>query len=127
MGYNITKKVNLSFEETISRLTAALQHEGFGILTEIDLKSKFKEKLNQDFRKYKIFGACNPQLAFEAISKEPNIGVMLPCNVLVQESEKGTEVSAINPMESIGVVGGDQLTPIASRVTDKLKAALEQI
>ncbi len=128
MTYDISKSVSTSFEDTVDRVTSELQKEGFGIITEIDLKSKFSEKLGKDFRKYKILGACNPKLAFEAIQKESHIGVMLPCNVLVQEHESGeVEVSAINPMQSIGVVGNPDLTLLAKDVTSKLKSALERI
>jgi uncharacterized protein (DUF302 family) len=81
--YAMSKSVSMSFNETVNRLSSELQREGFGIITEIDLKSKFREKLGTDFRNYKILGACNPKLAYEAIQKESHIGVMLPCNVLV--------------------------------------------
>ena len=128
MRYEISKSVKTKFEETIERLTKELENEGFGIITEIDLKSKFKEKLNKDFRNYKILGACNPKLAYDAIQKEDRIGVMLPCNVVVQEHEGGkVEVSAINPLESIAVVGNDELNPLAKEVSEKLKAVLERI
>lgn len=128
MAYDISKTVETSFEETVDHITTELQNEGFGIITEIDLKSKFKEKLSKDFRNYKILGACNPKIAFEAIQKESHIGVMLPCNVLVQEHENGkVEVSAINPMQSIGVAGNPELNAMAQQVTEKLKAALDRI
>lgn len=128
MTYDISKIVSMSFKDTVDRITSELQKEGFGIITEIDLKSKFREKLGKDFRNYKILGACNPKLAFEAIQKESHIGVMLPCNVLVQEHESGeVEVSAINPMQSIGVAGNPELTSLAEDVTNKLKSALEKI
>ena len=98
------------------------------MITEIDLKSKFKEKLSKEFRNYSILGACNPALAYEAVQKDSHIGVMLPCNVLVQEHENGSvEVSAINPMQSIGIVGNQELEALAREVTSKLEAALEQI
>jgi len=128
MAYDISKTVNTSFQETIDHVTSELQEEGFGIITSIDLKSKFKEKLGKDFRNYTILGACSPKLAFEAIQKESHIGVMLPCNVLIQEHENGTvEVSAINPMQSIGVAGNPELNSLAEEVTKKLKAALEKV
>lgn len=128
MTYDISRIVQTSFEETIDHVTKELQEEGFGIITEIDLKAKFKEKLSKDFRNYKILGACNPKLAYDAIQKESHIGVMLPCNVLVQEHDDGkVEVSAINPMQSIGVVGNPELEVMATQVTKKLKAALDRI
>ena len=128
MTYDISKTVTTSFNETVDRITSELQKEGFGIITEIDLRSKFKEKLGKDFRNYKILGACNPKLAFEAVQKESHIGVMLPCNVLVQEHDNGrVEVSAINPMQSIGIVGNPELNALATEVTAKLKSALDRI
>ena len=103
MNYNISKKVDSNFQDTISKVTNELQNEGFGIITEIDLQNKFKEKLGIDFRNYKILGACNPAMAYMAIEIEDKIGTMLPCNIVVQEHENGeVEVSAINPMSSIG-------------------------
>jgi uncharacterized protein (DUF302 family) len=128
MTFEISRRVDTRFQETIDHVTAELQKEGFGIITEIDLKEKFKEKLGKDFRDYKILGACNPKLAYEAIQKESHIGVMLPCNILVQEHEDGkVEVTAINPMQSIGVVGNPELQSMAKQVSDKLKAALDRI
>lgn len=128
MTYEISKKVTGSFSEIVNRVTSELQKEGFGIITEIDLKAKFSEKLGKDFRNYKILGACNPKLAYEAIEKESHIGVMLPCNVLVQEHASGeVEVSAINPMQSIGVVGNPELSTLAEDVSNRLKSALDRI
>lgn len=128
MDYAITRTVKTNFQDTIDRLTSVLKDEGFGIITEIDLKSKFKEKLDKDFRNYKILGACNPKIAYEAIQKESRIGVMLPCNVLVQEHDDGkVEVSAINPMQSIGVIGNSEIDGMATQVSKKLKAALDRI
>lgn len=128
MTYNIIRNVKTSFDETVARVTTELQKEGFGIITEIDLKSKFKEKLGKDFRNYTILGACNPKIAFEAVQNESHIGVMLPCNVLVQEHEGGeVEVSAINAMQSIGVVGNPELNTLAEDVSKRLKSALDRI
>ncbi|HEU4902623.1 MAG TPA: DUF302 domain-containing protein, partial [Flavisolibacter sp.] len=98
MNYTISKKLDKDFDAAVQALTAALKNEGFGVITEVDLQEKFKEKLNVDFRRYTIFGACNPALAYEAVQLEPAIGVMLPCNVLVQEGvDGGVEISAVNP------------------------------
>lgn len=128
MSYNLSKKVEGTFNDTINKVTDELKKEGFGIISEIDLKEKFKEKLNVDFRNYKILGACNPALAFKAIQLEDKIGIMLPCNILVQEHENGeVEVSAINPLASIGAVNNERLTSIAEEVTSKLKVAIENI
>lgn len=128
MNYNISKNVSGAFNDIVSRVTSELQKEGFGIITEIDMKAKFSEKLGKDFRNYKILGACNPELAYQAIEKESQIGVMLPCNVLVQEHANGeVEVSAINPMQSIGVVNNQELDGIAAQASDKLRAALDRL
>lgn len=128
MSYNISKKVEGSFDDTVNKVTEELKKEGFGIISEIDLKEKFKEKLNVDFRNYKILGACNPALAFKAIQQEDKIGTMLPCNILIQEHENGeVEVSAINPLASIGAVNNESLQSIAAEVTGKLRVAIENI
>jgi uncharacterized protein (DUF302 family) len=128
MSYNISKQVSGSFKDTINKVTEELKKEGFGIITEVDLKDKFKEKLNLDFRNYTILGACNPRLAYEAVQQEDKIGVMLPCNVLVQEHTDGrVEVSAINPLTSIGAVKNNNLENLASQVSDKLKKAIDNI
>ena len=128
MSYNISKKVEGTFEDTINKVTEELKKEGFGIISEIDLKEKFKEKLNVDFRNYKILGACNPALAFKAIQQEDKIGTMLPCNILVQEHENGeVEVSAINPLASIGAVNNESLQSIAEEVTGRLKVVIENL
>lgn len=128
MSYNTSKTLNCSFDEAISKVSASLQTEGFGIITEIDLKNKFKEKLGIDFRNYKILGACNPKLAYQAIEKEPNIGVMLPCNILVQEHlAGGIEVTAINPMETMAGVPNEQLKPLAEDVSQKLKNVINSL
>lgn len=128
MNYTINKKVNKSFEQAVEDVTAELKKEGFGVITEIDLKEKFKDKLDVDFRKYTILGACNPALAYKAIQQEPSIGVMLPCNVLVQETENGAvEISAINPLSSIGATENSNLQSLAREVSDKLQAVIERM
>lgn len=128
MNYTINKKVNTSFEQAVEDVTAELKKEGFGVITEIDLKEKFKDKLDVDFRKYTILGACNPALAYKAIQQEPSIGVMLPCNVLVQETENGAvEISAINPLSSIGATENSNLQSLAREVSDKLQAVIERM
>ncbi len=128
MSYNISKKLDGTFDEAIKKVTEELKKEGFGIISEIDFKEKFKEKLNVDFRNYKILGACNPSLAYKAIQQEDNIGIMLPCNILVQEHETGgVEVSAINPLESIGAVKNANLQSIAAEVSGKLKSVIEHL
>src|SRR5687768_6892172 len=124
MSYNISKKVEGTFEDVITKVTEELKNEGFGIISEIDLKDKFKEKLNVDFRNYKILGACNPSLAYKAIQQEDKIGTMLPCNILVQEHDTGgVEVSAINPLESMG--HNASLQSIAAEVSGKLSSVID--
>lgn len=125
MEYSINKKVNKNFNDAVESVTAELKKEGFGIITEIDLKDKFKEKLDIDFRNYKILGACNPAMGHKAILQEDKIGVMLPCNVLVQERENGeVEVAAVNPLSSIGAVENEGLKSMAAEIGERLKKAI---
>ena len=129
MAYYISRKLKMPFGEVLSKITQTLQQQGFGIITTIDLKETFKKKLNTDFRNYTIIGACNPQFAYNAISLESHIGVMLPCNVVIQEHENGeVEVSAINPIETVG--RGDNNTPLrdlAAAVSDRLRKAVDDL
>lgn len=128
MAYHNTKKVSTSFDETIVQVTEELKKEGFGILTEIDVKETLKKKLDVDFRKYRILGACNPPLAYRALSEEENIGVMLPCNVIVQQMENGSvQVSAINPMESMKAVANPNLEEVAKTVSEKLANVINNL
>ena len=128
MDYTISKTIHRSFNEAIDSIAIELKKEGFGIITEVDLKEKFKEKLGVDFRNYKILGACNPSIANRAVQIEDKIGVMLPCNILVQEKENGdVEVSAINPVKTIGVVNNRNLDAIAIEVSEKLNRALDNV
>ena len=126
MSYYFSKKVTGSFEEVIHQVTDALSKEGFGILTEIDIKATLKKKLGEDFYNYKILGACNPPFAYKALLAEDKIGTMLPCNVIVQEKEPGTvEVSAVNPVASMEAVLNKDLHKIAAEVQEKLKKVIE--
>ena len=128
MNYYNTKLVNLSFENAITKIVDELKKEGFGILTEIDVKETLKKKLDVDFRKYKILGACNPPFAYKALQVENKIGTMLPCNVIIQETEDGeVEVSTINPLVSMQTVKNHQLEVVAAQVSDKLKKVLEAV
>jgi uncharacterized protein (DUF302 family) len=128
MSYHISKKVKSDFDKTLYRVTEALEKEGFGIITEVDLRTKFKEKLDADFRNYTILGACNPKLAYEAVQQEDKIGIMLPCNILVQEHPDGqVEVSAINPMTSIGAVKNTRLESLASEVSNRLQRVMDAV
>ena len=128
MSYYFTKTTSLGYEQALVRVQEALTKEGFGIITEIDVKETLKKKLNVDFRRYKILGACNPSLAHQALQVESRIGTMLPCNVIVQEREDGhTEVSAINPLESMKAVANPQLEHIGSQVAARLKAVVDRL
>ena len=128
MAYYFTKTVTRSFDETLAKLTDELKKEGFGILTEIDVKETLKKKLNVDFRRYKILGACNPPLAYQALQAEEKIGILLPCNVIIQEkTDWQVEVSAIDPMETMKVVGNPKLAAIAEQVQEKLKRVVANI
>src|SRR6266496_3117391 len=121
MSYNNSKKVNLTYDEAINKAIEELKKEGFGVLTEIDVKETLKKKLDVDFRKYKILGACNPSMAYRALQMEENIGVMLPCNVIVQETKDGSiRVSAINPMVAMQSVDNPNLSEVAELVSEKL-------
>ena len=110
-----------SFNEAIDLVTVELKKEGFGILTEIDVKDTLKSKIDVDFKKYKILGACNPQFAYEALQSEDKIGVFLPCNVIVEEHENGAvEVSAVDPIASMSTVKNETLGELASKIQQKL-------
>jgi uncharacterized protein (DUF302 family) len=128
MNYYFSKTLDLPFEETIARVTDELKKEGFGVLTEIDVKAILKKKLDVDFRNYRILGACNPPFAYKALQAEPHIGLMLPCNVVVQEDENGqTIVSAIDPLASMQAVKNDSLGEVAGQVKAKLQKVIESV
>lgn len=125
MSYYFTKTINLSFEQCYDHIKSELQKEGFGVLTEIDVKETLKKKIDVDFRKYKILGACNPPFAHKVLSAEENIGVLLPCNVIMQEKEEGkTQISIVNPLVSMQAVNNEALLPIATEVSQKLQRVL---
>jgi uncharacterized protein (DUF302 family) len=128
MSYHFSKKLQISFDEAIAHVTEALKGEGFGILTEIDVKETLKKKLDVDFRKYRILGACNPPLAYQALQLESKIGTMLPCNVLVQETEDGqVEVSAVDPIASMQAIDNPALREVAESVQAKLRGIVESL
>ncbi|MBB4285162.1 DUF302 domain-containing protein [Roseospira goensis] len=114
-------------DEAVTAVTAALQEQGFGILTEIDVRATLKQKLDAEFRDYRILGACNPPLAHRALQAEDRIGAMLPCNVIVQARDDGAEVAAIDPVASMQAVDNDALRPIAEEVRDRLKSVVETL
>ncbi len=127
MNYHYSKQSNSSFADTIEKITASLQKEGFGVLTNIDLKETFKKKLDVNFRNYKILGACNPQFAYHALNIEPTIGVMLPCNIVVQEMDNSEVViSAINPLETMAKsIQNPELEEVAKEVSSRLRRAVD--
>ena len=126
--YGISRELDLAYDEVVTRITAALKEVGFGVLTEIDVKATLKKKLDVDFRRYVILGACNPPFAHQALSAELEIGLLLPCNVIVYETEKGGSVVAVlNPMVAMGVVGNPVLDELAEAVTAKLKNAIDSL
>lgn len=129
MDYYFSTSINGgTFEEVVIRITEALKKEGFGVLTEIDMKVTLKKKLDVDFHNYKILGACNPPLAYMALQTEDKIGTMLPCNVIVQEREPGTiEIAVVDPAASMLAVKNDQLIAVAEIVRDKLKKVIHDI
>ncbi len=128
MSYYFSKALTASFDEAVRRTTEALKREGFGIITEIDVKDTFKKKINVDFRSYRILGACNPTLAHEALQIEDKVGTMLPCNVVVQELDGGgTEVAAIDPVASMQAIDNPRLKQAAERVQAKLRKAIETL
>ncbi len=129
MSYYINKTLKgISFEEGIDRITASLKNEGFGILTEIDLKATLKKKLDVDLYNYKILGACNPPYAYKAIQAEDKIGTMLPCNVIVQEKVKGEiEISAVDPIESMQAIKNENLGVLALEIRAKLEACINAL
>ena len=129
MKYYYSKLLkNVSFDEAVEKVTEALKLEGFGVLTEIDVKATFKKKLDVDFRPYKILGACNPPYAHKALSVEDKIGIMLPCNVIIQETSDGNiEVAAVDPVASMMTIENPALMGIASEIQLKLRTVIEKL
>ena len=128
MQYYFNKTLHMSFDDAVTRVVYALKKEGFGILTDIDVQKTLKNKLDVDFRKYRILGACNPPFAYEALKLEKKIGTMLPCNVVVQEHPDGTiEVSAIDPIASMKAIENPKLRDVAAQVQAKLKRVIENL
>ncbi|MCK5286941.1 MAG: DUF302 domain-containing protein [Thermodesulfovibrionia bacterium] len=128
MSYYFSTIQEVSFEEAVKRVTEELKKEGFGILTEIDVKEALKKKLNVDFRRYRILGACNPPFAYEALQTEDKIGTMLPCNVIVQEiSDRKVEIAAIDPVASMQAIENPGLRDIAEQVRDKMKRVIDNL
>ncbi len=128
MKYYFSKILEVSFNEAVSKVTEELKKEGFGILTDIDVKETLKKKLDVDFKKYRILGACNPPFAYQALKVESKIGTMLPCNVIVQETEDSkVEVAAIDPISSMQAVQNPNLQSIAEKVQAKLQSVIAKL
>ena len=128
MGYYFAKTLEMGFADAVRRTTEALSEEGFGILTEVDVRQTLKKKLNVEFRDYRILGACNPTLAHEALQIEDKVGTMLPCNVVVQDLGGGrTEVAAIDPVASMQAIDNPRLKAAAERVRTKLKKVVASL
>ncbi|WP_404384262.1 DUF302 domain-containing protein [Caenispirillum salinarum] len=126
MSYTFSTTLDMPFDAAVSTVTEALKQEGFGVLSEIDVKETLKKKIDVDFRPYRILGACNPKMAHQALQAEPEIGVMLPCNVVVQEDESGkTRVSAVDPVASMQAVDNPALGDIAGQVREALRRVVE--
>jgi uncharacterized protein (DUF302 family) len=128
MSYYINKIIDTDFDTAIKKVTENLKSEGFGILTEIDVQETLKKKINVNFRRYKILGACNPPIAYKALSNEPYIGLMLPCNIVVQETADGKiDVSAIDPQASMQAVNNPELAGIAGEIKTKLERVIKSL
>ena len=127
INYGFTKEVDMAFEEALEIVSRELKKEGFGILTKIDVKDKFKEKLSIDFKKYVILGACNPSSAHKAILTEEDIGLLLPCNVIIYEKENKTAISIIKPTVTMQMVNNEELKEIAKVIETKLEHVIDAI
>jgi len=127
MQYGFSKTVDLPFERTIERVTEELKKEGFGVLTTIDVKETLKKKIDVDFKKYTILGACNPPIAHKALQTEEELGLLLPCNVIVYEKDDKTKVSIFDPMLMTNIVDNKQMEPIAKEVKEKLQRVLAEV
>ena len=128
MSYTINRLIsNADFEDVDQRARQVLGDHGFGVLTEIDVKATMKKKLDKDMPAYRILGACNPNMAWEAIGLEPRVGAMLPCNVILREVSEGVEVSAIDPVASMTAIDNDELKQVAGKVRDMLSKVVEAI
>ena len=128
MGYHFSKTVRMSFDDANKKVVESLSKEGFGILTEIDVKATLKKKLDVDFRRYTIMGACNPSSGYQALQAEDKIGTMLPCNVILREKTDGeVEISAVDPVASMQAIQNSQLEKVAEQVREKLKRVVDAL
>ena len=127
MQYGFSKTIDLPYEQAIDKVTAELKKEGFGVLTSIDVKETLKQKINVDFKKYAILGACNPPIAHKALQEEEDLGLLLPCNVIVYEKDNKTRVSIFDPMVMTWIMENDNIKPIATEVQERLQRVLAAI
>ncbi len=128
MSYYFSKIINESFDKATVKVVVSLKNEGFGVLTEIDVKETLKKKMDVDFQKYRILGACNPAFAYQALKAEDKIGTMLPCNVIVQEISEGeVEIAAVDPVASMKAIENPALLEIANQVQEKLRKVIESL
>jgi len=128
MKYYSNKTVEGNFDQVIDQVVAALKEEGFGILSDIDVKTTLKEKLDVDFKNYRILGACNPPNAHKALTAEPHVGLLLPCNLVVQETEPGKiDVSAVDPKASMSIVDNPEVEPVADFIKEKLEKVIDNL
>ena len=128
MEYYFSKIIDASFDEAIKKATEGLKKEGFGVITEINMQTKLKEKLDVDFKRYTILGACNPTFAYKALQTEDKIGTMLPCNVLViEQGVNKIEIAAVNPIASMQAITNPDLGEVAQEVTNKLRSVIENL
>ncbi len=127
MNYGFSKSIDLPFEQAIEKVTDELKKEGFGVLTSIDVKETLKKKINVDFKKYTILGACNPPIAHKALLEEEELGLLLPCNIIVYEKGDKTVVSVFDPMIMTKVVDNEKIAPVAEQVKEKLERVLQSV
>lgn len=127
MNYGYKRQVGLSYEDAVTKTREGLKKEGFGVITEIDVRATVKNKLGIDFDKYIILGACNPQFAHKALEMEKGLGLLMPCNVVVYEDKGKTFVASTRPTVTMGVVGNPELAPVAAMVEEKLKRAIDAV
>lgn len=127
MELGITKQIDLSFEDAVIKVTAELQKEGFGVLTTIDVKETIKQKLNLNFRKYTILGACNPTFAHQALEIDDRIGLLLPCNIVIQEKSGKTEISIFNPSLITNIFQDDQLVKLADELRERINRVIQNL
>ncbi len=127
MSYYYSRNIKLPFEKAIEAVTNALKAEGFGVLTQIDVKATLKQKLDVDFRNYIILGACNPEFAYKALQAEGQVGTMLPCNVVIQESEAGVEIAAVDPVASMQAIDNPKLSEIAGEIQQRLRRVVNSL